>query len=569
MYEQLRQSISESPSAQWRLADIFYLMVLALLVYGLILTTNRIIPNIDHVTHFRWLTQFYAALNSGVIYPRWMASAQLGLGEAHYSAYPLYYYTSAIFMGLGFSPWATIKAMAVLSASLGAVVVYFEFQPLFGRKTAFLSACFWQLSPFPFFLVSNYGALPWSFSLFLALQFILISILPMSRFSRVKIALLAMALVFSHVLVAFMTFISLGIMMTLLAVKDASRRLSLLKFWALPTLAGVFLTAFHFVPTLAGHSLLTGNPENALTYLNWRNSFVFPTFSYMLWGGRWLSIQWIYPGLALFGALACSLVLWRCKGNQDKTWRLLYALTMLTFVGLALGSEIAFPLYFFESPLRSLQWPYRFVTIGVIGASLALPIAMHLCHRERVVIGIVVRAIVIAAIVSTVAVFGALQLQLIREGSDPQLNASRLAGEFHQEGNQFATTGPRWREYVQEGGLDALCRRVRATCVEGDSKTQYRVWKIDAKQTIDLVFPLFAFPAWVVRLDGAVTAFSIDKDTGLIAVTIPQGKRIIEIELLDMPQSRTGLMASLLGLLGLLWLTVLDFRLAKKETHTE
>lgn len=554
-------SNSESAPGERRIFDICCLFALALLVYGQVWAGNRVIPTIDLITHYRWLSQFSAAIESGVWYPIWMPMAEMGLGEPHYNTYLLYYYASSLLVAAGLNTWSAIKAITVLSSFAGAVIIYREFHPLAGRKVAMLAGCFWQLAPFPFFLISNYSALPWHFSLVLALQFILMSLLPVRRFGRVKIAVVAMALIFSHVLVAFMTFVSLGLTMIYLGAADANRRAKILIFWVLPTLVGVLLTAFHLLPALATHSLWQLDPEQTRIYLNWRDSFIFPTFSFMLWGGRWFSMQWIYPGLALLGAVASSLVLWRFKDTKDDLWKLLLSLTIFTFVGLTLGSEVAFPLYFLESPFLALQWPYRFVTIGCLGATLALPIAIFLCHQARET-KFLVKMTAAAAMLATVAVFGFLQLQLLREGRDPQLTPERLAGNFNAV--YHVTNASKWREYVQSGGLSALCQRVHATCVEGKSNSQYRVWEIEVKETTNLVFPLFAFPAWSVRIDGDVIASTTDRDTGLIAVAIPPGKRKVEIEFADMPQSRAGVIASLVGLLGLLLLGALDFRLVRK-----
>ena len=555
-------SLGSEPAPRGRrLFDIGCLFALALLVYGLVWAGNRVIPNIDHLTHYGWLTQFAAAFKSGVWYPRWMPMAEMGLGELNYSSYPLYYYTSSVLVAMGLEPWGAIKAIAVLSSFAGAVIIYLEFNRRAGRKVALLAACFWQLAPFPFFLVTNHAALPWHFSLIFALQFIFMSLLPERRFGRFKIALVAMALICAHILVAFMTFVALGLTLLYPAAKDARRRAKMLTFWALPTLVGVLLTAFHFMPAMAAYSLEGFEPENARVYINWRNSFIFPTFSYMIWGGRWFSMQWIYPGLAAFGALACSLVLWRCRDTRDDLWKLLLALTVFAFAGLTLGTELAFPLYFFETPFHSLQWPYRWVTIGTLGAVLGLPIALLLCHRGRES-ALLEKSIVAAAMLATVAILGVLQLQLLREGRDPELTPKRLT-EWFTSGT-MTTIGPKTREYVQAGGLSALCLRVQATCVEGNSNSQYRVWEIEVREATNLAFPLLASPAWSVRVDGAAVASAADPDTGLIALAIPPGKRKVEIEFIGTPRSRTGLMVSLVGLLGLLVLGALDFRRIKK-----
>ena len=82
------------------------------------------------------------------------------------------------------------------------------------------------------------------------------------------------------------------------------------------------------------------------------------------------------------------------------------------------------------------------------------------------------------------------------------------------------------------------------------------------------MFPLFAFPGWIVHLNGKLITSTIDSDTGLIAVALPAGTSKVEIELGDMPQSQKGLIASVMAVIGLLLLFLLDFRVWKNGART-
>ena len=552
-------------SIKSKFADIFFLIILTVFLYGIVLFFNKIIPNIDHRTHYLWLTQFYAAIESGEWYPRWMPMAQLGIGEAHYSAYLLYYYiATALMMITGFDAWTSIKLMVVFSTLFGAIIIYFQFLKHLGRNIALIAAIFWILSPFPFFLFTNYGALPWNFSLFLAIEFVILSLLPTGNFYRVKIAAIAVLLMFSHVLVAFMVFLSMGLTLLYRSISNKNTWKQLIWFWILPLISAVMIVSFHYVPTLEVQSLLGIDAGNTNVYINWKNSFIFPTFSAIFWGMRWFAFQWIYPGVELASALVCIFILLKFRSNKDKLWNFLFGLVLFICIGLILGSELSFPLYYFNTPFRSLQWGYRFVTIGAVGVALAMPVALAICFRSNEK-NHFAKYLTLMTMMLSFTLLLLLQVQLALEGRDPKLTSTLLSGEFHQEGNQFATTGTKWREYVQSGGLRARCQNLNAVCTEEKSTTQHRVWQVKSTKPENIIFPLFAFPAWVVRINDVKVPFEIDKDTGLIDVAVPAGNNLVEIELGDMPLSRLGRLVSGAGLFLLLMLMVADWRQFKNS----
>ena len=84
---------------------------------------------------------------------------------------------------------------------------------------------------------------------------------------------------------------------------------------------------------------------------------------------------------------------------------------------------------------------------------------------------------------------------------------------------------------------------------------------------MDLVFPLFAFPAWVVKVDEQVVSAKVDEDTGLVKVGLPAGASTVDIELGDMPQSQLGRIISVIGLLMVALLTIADRRASNKLRH--
>jgi hypothetical protein len=170
----------------------------------------------------------------------------------------------------------------------------------------------------------------------------------------------------------------------------------------------------------------------------------------------------------------------------------------------------------------------------------------------------------ILAATTIVALNGALQMQLLRDGSRPNLSPNLLKGEFHQQGSEFATVGPHWRNYVNRGGFPAQCADAGAACQATLHLTQRRQWRIEAKETARLVLPLFAFAGWAVKLDGASVPFSIDPDTGLVAIPVPAGPHVIDVEFRGLPEARIGKWISIVSGFALLLLLIRSRRLHRR-----
>lgn len=535
---------------QYDLFAIVICFLISLIVYAVVIFNDVIIPSIDTKTHYRWLVQFQAALSEGTFYPRWMPLANLGLGELHVGAYPAYQYLASFLILFGLEPWFVIKLLAVLSNFLGGLIVYFSFRNWVGRKWSIISAFFWQITPFPLFLFTHHSAIPWQFSLPLATALVLQTLGYRSKPSKIWLALTVATLILTHILVAFMTLLCLSLLKLAETLKSWKSFKEVTIDWAVPIALGIGLVAFHLLPAVFSRELLNTVTSSDPVYLNWRNSFIFPTITAAKFGMRWFSAQWIIPSITLFCLIASSYVLWHTYHQRDKIWFILAKLSMFSFLGLIFASEISFPLYNFIGLFRTVQWPYRFVTVAAIGCALALPLVIVLCrtiNNNRIFC-----SICWSAFAATLLLFIGLNLQLIREGTSPNLTSKLLEGNFHQQGAEFATTGPEWKEYVQRGGFEENCRNVQASCKPVLYTSQHRVWTITAEKYVELILPLFAFPGWAVHLDTVEIPFSIDLPTGLLTVKVSPGQHLLEIELTGLPQEQTGFRISIASIIGLL-----------------
>jgi len=553
-----------SPEGDTTRRDLLALLVIGALsvaIFAPVVLYDHVIPNIDLLTHYRWLMQYQAALGEGTWYPRWMPRMSLGLGELFYSAYPLYYHVASFSVLAGLAPWTAMKTLAIVSAWCAGAIAYFSVKRLGGIRIGLLASMLVVLSPLPIFLFTHHQALPWHFSLPLAVALLLQSVTPPWRGKRFLIALTVCLLILAHILVAYMTLLSVGAV--LCAETLASKRTTFREFlsdWVLPVVVGIGLTAFNTLPALAFMELripLSPDDPELVKFLSWQNSFAFPTWTAAHWGMRWFAMQWPLPSLSLFMAAAAAWILWRTRpADDDRAWTASARLVGITAAALILASELAYPIYATVGVARSVQWPYRFVSVAALSSVLALALAAATCaHRS-------VRrrtcAIPIAASIGfAFTLVAALEIQLASEGRDPALSPKLLEGEFSQYGAAFVTRGPGWKQYATDGGFVGECRRKEVRCDPLLQRSQHRSWAVTATRPVNLLLPMYAFPGWTTRIDGRDVAYGTDTRTGLVAVPVPAGTHTVEIELAGFrPWSAIGLLISLASAVSLLALAL-------------
>ncbi|MBT9501035.1 MAG: hypothetical protein IV092_07305 [Burkholderiaceae bacterium] len=522
-----------------------------LLVYGQTLFFDRVLFNVDQETHYRWIVQFGQTLREGGFYPRWMPRANLGLGELTYSAYLSYWYLAGGMVALGLDAWTAIKMLAGVGAIISGASVYLISRRLVSHSVAMLAMVFAVVAPMTTFLFSHYAAFPWNFSLCLVPAFLALSI--NENYSAKRFAALALCtalLTLTHVLVAFMAILSVFPAILLQwgrARKSHGARDGLVWGWAV--LLGVLLAAFQLVPAVAARGLVNAIPASDAHYLDWRNSFAFPFFTAKLFGMRWFLIQWIHSSVILLAGCATLFALRFSSEPESRLRRVIQALALVSLTALFLASEAAYLAYKYIEPMRSVQWPYRFLSLASVAGLLALVLALALRYspaREKNARRMIGVSLAVPLLLSV-----ALQVQLWREGKPTQLNLALLDQNFHQHGLEFRTQGPNWGRYVADGGLAGLCDRQGAQCKPVTDKGHFRVWDVSSSKGAQLLLPAFAFPGWATLLDGQPSAHAIDPDTGLVSLDVPAGTHRVTLAFIGLPAERIGQAMSGAGLLAL------------------
>lgn len=534
------------------------LMLSALLVNAVTLLLGHVFENIDLRTHFRWAYQFSAALAEGVFYPRWMPLANFGLGEPSFViVHPGYYYVISGFHALGLSIWDSIRAAAVGSTFFLGVVTYFVLRDTISAIWSFFGAVSVQASPFVSFLFGYHAALPWHFSIPIAVLAISLSVRDRDRALSISLVLAVAALCLTHLLVAFMVLVCVGVMQIVnIILTPLHLGLRIFSGWVGSVLLGVALAAVYVLLAATSGSLFSTENRIDEIYLNWRNSFIFPVVTSRIFGVRWGIVQWIMPIVPLTSVAITSFVLYRNRSERDLPWAVAARLTLLCVIGLLMASELVYPLYATVPFLTNVQWPYRFLTVASVAGGLALPISGFIAFRTAG--SLLSRALVVCCFALSLLLFVALQVKVAGEGVYPRLGLSTLTGNVAQKGAEPASIGPKWQSYLDGGGMQGYCARNEMHCEPLLEQAHQREWRVVVESDSRIVLPLFSFPAWTVSVDGQPSDSKIDNDTGLIELSLAAGTHEISVKWTGLWQERVGLFITLATLFFIFWLVVID-----------
>lgn len=527
-------------------------------------------PNMDFIAHLLWVDQMGASLANLELYPRWVHASNYGLGSPALLYYaPGYFYGVALLNLLIDDIWVSIRIFELAASLLtGAFALALFRSHGVARLSATLGAMALQLAPVPFLIALHFSGLPWATS-FAALTALGYALLrgdrdPESRLDPGVILALA-AVILMHTLTGLMALIGFSALgLRHLGLRHIGRgdgrpwnRFgSWLRWWALSVVIALMLAGLHLIPALTSFDL--ASTVNWTAFYKPDNAFLLPVFTAPVHGMRWPTMQVAVPLLLLPTVLGVFGYLRGQGAEMDAPRRrAITGLLMVSGVALALGSELAYPLWMLDSPLLKVQFPFRFVVVVQLTALLALVLvldhAIRTHARRAIRIGVALLALHLLIGAGLV-----VKMDFI-EGRPMDVEALRTAPfkgipEFRPGEAQLSA----WLEWLEQGGQAKECALQSLECasiVMPDRATQWEVVNPHATP-VPLRLSMFDFPAWTMRRDDAPIAHRSANPSGLIQVEVPPGRHRFRAEWQRLPQEWAGFASSGLGLLiwlGLVW----------------
>jgi 6-pyruvoyl-tetrahydropterin synthase related domain len=545
------------PVALW-LGTLGILLTSALLMHAPGILFNVGVRNNDFDAHYHWAVQFGEGLRGGDLYPHWMWRGNFGLGEVALLYYsPLFYYISGAIRHLTSNTWEAMRIVFVLSTSLTGFYGWRLLRLFANDVYALIGAVLLQWVPMIFMLFYYFNGFPWAvgFAALVALTYYAVRPGAFERWVDLPASLAIAALVLTHIVSALMALICFSFM-CLCFIRRSPRDARTWRravSWFVSAGSGLALSAFYLVPAIGSMGLISSAVWTA-AYTPW-NAFAFPTVTSLVFGMRWFSFQWTVPVVALLAVVAAS---WHAHRRQDMSDRLGEALLLMLVVSwasLLLASELSYPLWLLNTPLRMVQFPHRFIYVtsatGLVANLLALwdlPRVGQPWLRKLVLI------LPLALGLATTALLSAKML--LFDGKPLHLSVDETALYRGQPEYRLGSQGQHWEDYYRAGGLAAECRKQMLACRASETSSRSQAWDVSGAQPAHLRLPLFAFPAWRVTIDGVPVPTATDPATGLISIDLPAGTHRVAATWKRLGVERAGLVISALAILTLVILAL-------------
>ncbi|WP_156841290.1 hypothetical protein [Novosphingobium aquimarinum] len=515
----------------------------------------RASPNLDFWVHYNYAREYVAAIGAGEWRPHWAFQAHEGLGEPGLMYYaPLYYYAVWALHLLTGSVW---QAMQWVEIGAGALLGWFTWRLCadwgYGRLSL-LAVPLAVFAPNLVLLHNGFNGYPWASAggplavLYWALM------RPKAFDGRVvdPVAIGALSLVIcTHTVTGLMAVIMIGAtgLPVVLRAPVACWRSSAVWRPAATILGGLALSAWYLLPAFGSLSLIEAGVwrENYTPY----DAFSLPVLSAAAHGIRWFGFQW---PISLVSFALCGTGLWIVwRKKEASTLPPWFAPTLaIVAVTIFLSTELSYPLWMIDTPLRNVQFPHRFVTLLEPVAPFLLVCAWARIGRWRSSSSLVLGLTAIASLTMGAALVAKSAL-VDGESLTPHLGTlSPYPGL-----DEYRTAAAAERGYRSDDfDWPAHCAARNLTCSRiGRSGGAIR-FRVDATDAGPVTLPIFQFPSWAVEIGGVAVPVRAERLTGLAEVELPAGRSEIAMFWKPLPLETAGIWTTLAALLLLVTVAI-------------
>lgn len=495
--------------------------------------------NLDLSNHFRFALPFHDAIANGHLYPGWLAESNHGYGDPSFRFYPpaLYYLIAAARFSLGNWYQATVFTLALLSVT-GGLGMYFWANSILRDSRAAWAGFFYALVPYH--VNQLYQALmlaEWAGSAILPFCFGFVERV-CDRGKPRDVAGLAITygiLVFMHLPLAIIG--SLGLLVYSLARITGPGKIVKLAKLAVGAALGLTATAIYWVTMVAELRWIAINDVEPLASVDYRLNFLLSTLS-----PDNLSVWWMNILTLLTLSLCAPALLLFFARDVSGLRRLARPAIVLTAFAAFMALPLSRPLWRVLPPLQETQFPWRWLILFSMGASLlataALPLLAQVANRAK-----------------RIALFGAMAIAIaftashvVREAQylSPQRFENTLTDLRGTESvNYWVPIWARSSPRKMSSAIETTNRTVNVSVWE----PQHRQFSIDTGPATEIRVRTFYYPHWVATTaHGQKLATRPDTD-GALLITAPDNTATINLDFREPSRSRLSGFASLAGLI--------------------
>jgi len=538
---------------------LLFLTVLLIPTFSVLLKPGYF-PMHDDMQAMR-LLQMDKCVKDAQIPCRWVPDMGYGYGYPQFNFYaPLPYYAMEGFHLVGLEYLDSVKAGFILSIFISLIGMYLLGDLLWGKYGGFISSLLYIYAPYRAVNMYVRGAVGefWALGFFPLIFWSSKKLIDGDKKSILWLALSLAGLFTSHNIstVLFIPIFFLWILYWLFqkGLSPISKHKDTLKRIFLSFVWGFSISSFFLIPAWIEKKYV--HIETLIQgYFNYLAHFVsikqLLVSSYWGYGSSELGpfddmsfyigiIHWLLPLLSILLLLLLK---------KKKELKLLVFITLMGWIALFMTHLKSVWIWNNLSFLSYLQFPWRFLVIGVFMFSLAAGSISLVLPKESLKRNILLFFFVVFVILLNSTFFQPNKWIWITD-------EEKFSGELWDKQQTISIFDylPIYAELPPaERALDSLKTLSGTSEILSTYKgTDWQQWRVDIKSEEALLqAPIIYFPGWKVFSGDQEIPIKYNNDLGLITFNLEKGERFITAKLTDTPVRKAGNILSFLGLLAI------------------
>jgi hypothetical protein len=509
--------------------------------------------NLDLTNHFRFALPFYDAIAGGNFYPSWLAESNGGYGDPSFRFYPpAFYYLLAGARFLTGNWYDATLIVFIAFSVLSGLGIYFWARSFLSPQTATFAGIFYALAPYHLNQLYQAAMLAeWAGSAVLPFVFAFVDRV-CQRGKAKDIAGLAISyalLLFTHLPLAVIGSMAL-LVYTLFRLNSHGKLLQLAKL-ALGVVLGLSVSAVYWVTMLAEVEWIAADRLDPASLPGFSHNFVLSALS-----PDNLTVWWVNI-LTLMTLFLCAPAILFCFRNSATQRRIVRPIIVVTAFALFMSLPLSWPIWRVLRPLQETQFPWRWLAIFSMGASIVAAAALPLAMNAVVKLDRSKRLLLFGAMAISIAFTMSHSVReavyFSRTKFDSMITSVRGTPSLNYWLPFRAQPNPRKMSEVEVDG-----RHVTVNSWQPEQRS----FSIDAGPATEARIRTFYYPHWVARNETGILPVRRDND-GALLIAIPPQATSVQLDFREPAKTKVSTTASLSGLI-IIGALLLPFRWKRK-----
>jgi len=491
---------------------------------------------------------------AGDFYPGWLAESNAGYGDPSFRFYPpaLYYLLAASRFLVGNWYGATLVVFVTLSIVSG-LGMYFWARSFIPPATASWAGVFYALAPYHVNQLYQATMLAeWAGSAVLPFVFGFVDRVCQRGRAR-DIAGLAFTyglLLFTHLPLAVIGSMAL-LVYALVRIEGPGKFLKLAKL-SCGTILGLSLSAIYWVTMVSEVTWIGSSKVDAGSATEYGYNFVLSGLSPDNLSVWWMNI------LTLMTLLLCAPAIVFLFRVNAPSRRMVRPIIVLTAFALFMALPLSWPIWRVLRPLQEVQFPWRWLAVFSMGASLVAAVALPLLMNAAIKLDRAKRMLVFGAMVISVAFTFS--------------HSMKEAQYFSRTRFETMVTDVRgtpslnyWLPIWAHSNPPKMARDVEVPEREvtiANWQPEHRRFLVTAGPATEARVKTFYYPHWTAKNEAGILPTRPDND-GALLISLPSNATAVELDFREPARTKFSTTASLSGLI-IIGALLVPFRWRKK-----